>query len=49
MLPRNGRTSYSPDERAIGGGGSAGALGEGDQGRSLPAGQRENNEKSRKP
>ena len=48
VLPRNGRTGYSPDERAIGGGGSAGALGEGDQGRSLPAGQRDNSEKSRK-
>src|SRR5918992_2870920 len=42
VLPRNGRTGYSPDERAVGGG-SAGQLGEGDQGRSLPAGAKENN------
>jgi hypothetical protein len=48
VLPRNGRTGYSPDERAIGGGASAGALGEGDQGRSLPAGQRENNKERSK-
>jgi ethanolamine utilization protein EutM len=48
VLPRNGRTGYSPDERAIGGGGSAGALGEGDQGRSLPAGQRDNSKERSK-
>ena len=48
VLPHNGRAGYSPDERAVGAGSTAGALGEGDQGRSLPAGQRENNEKSRK-
>jgi hypothetical protein len=48
VLPRNGRTGLSPDERALAGGGSAGQLGEGDQGRSLPSGARENNEKSRK-
>src|ERR671929_624197 len=36
VLPRNGRTGYSPDERAIGGGAAAGQLGEG-EGRSLPA------------
>src|SRR5919107_2056262 len=36
VLPKNGRTGYSPDERAVGGGGQ-GQLGEGDQGRSLPA------------
>ena len=47
VLPRNGRTGYSPDERAIGGG-SAGQLGEGDQGRSLPAGQRENSKERSK-
>jgi ethanolamine utilization protein EutM len=47
VLPRNGQTGYSPDERALQGGGG-GQLGEGDQGRSLPAGQRDNNEKSRK-
>src|ERR687884_1501610 len=34
VLPRNGRTGYSPDERAIGGGSAAGQLSEGDQGRS---------------
>ena len=46
VLPTNGRTGLSPDERALqGGGGSAGQLGEGDQqqGRNLPAGSRENN------
>ena len=48
VLPRNGRTGLSPDERALAGGGSAGQLGEGDQGRSLPAGQRENSKESRK-
>src|SRR4028118_1239806 len=37
VLPKNGRTGFSPDERAVGGGGSRGELGEGDQGRSLPA------------
>src|SRR5215217_2039155 len=47
VLPRNGRTGTSPDERAIGGG-SAGALGEGDQGRSLPAGQRDNSKERSK-
>ena len=38
---------YSPDERAIGGG-SGGQLGEGDQGRSLPAGAKENNKERSK-
>src|SRR5215211_8110772 len=33
VLPTNGRTGYSPDERALGAG-AAGQLGEGDQGRS---------------
>ena len=47
VLPRNGRTGYSPDERAIGGG-SAGQLSEGDQGRSLPASARENNKERSK-
>jgi ethanolamine utilization protein EutM len=43
VLPTNGRTGYSPDERAIGGGGG-GQLSEGDPqgGRSLQ-GARENN------
>ena len=48
VIPRNGRTGYSPDERAIAGGGSAGSLGEGEQGRSLPAGARENNKERSK-
>ena len=49
VLPHNGRTGYSPDERAIGGGGSRGELSEGgDQGRSLPAGARENNKERAK-
>jgi ethanolamine utilization protein EutM len=49
VLPTNGRTGYSPDERAIGGGGSgSGQLGEGDQGRSLPSGSRENNKERTK-
>jgi ethanolamine utilization protein EutM len=50
VLPTNGRTGYSPDERAIGGGSAAGGgqLGEGDQGRSLPAGSRENNKERSK-
>jgi ethanolamine utilization protein EutM len=49
VLPKNGRTGFSPDERAIGGGGGArGELGEGDQGRSLPAGSRENNKERAK-
>jgi hypothetical protein len=47
VLPRNGRTGYSPDERALGGG-ARGELGEGDQGRSLPAGARENNKERSK-
>ena len=47
VLPTNGRTGLSPDERALQGGSAAGQLGEGDQqqqqGRNLPAGSRENN------
>jgi ethanolamine utilization protein EutM len=43
VLPRNGRTGLSPDERAIAGGAGGGQLGEGEQGRSLPAGAKENN------
>ena len=46
VLPHNGRTGYSPDERAIGAG-AAGQLGEGDQGRSL-SGTRENNKERAK-
>jgi len=49
VLPKNGRTGYSPDERALQqGGGGRGELGEGDQGRSLPAGTRENNKERTK-
>jgi len=50
VLPKNGRTGYSPDERALqqGAGGGRGELGEGDQGRSLPAGTRENNKERAK-
>jgi ethanolamine utilization protein EutM len=48
VLPRNGRTGYSPDERALAGGGSSSQLGEGEQGRSLPAGARENNKERSK-
>ena len=47
VLPRNGRTGYSPDERALAAGGSGGQLGEG-EGRSLPAGARENNKERAK-
>lgn len=48
VLPTNGRAGYSPDERAIGGGG-AGQLGEGDAGggRAL-SGTRENNKERAK-
>src|SRR3712207_908155 len=48
VLPRNGRTGNSPDERADGGGGSADQLGEGDQGRSHAAGAREDNKERSK-
>src|SRR3954462_5922527 len=49
VLPHNGRTGYSPDERALAaGGGSGGQLGEGEQGRSLPASARENNKERSK-
>jgi microcompartment protein CcmL/EutN len=48
VLPANGRTGYSPDERALQGGGSAGQLGEGSgEGRSLQ-GSRENNKERTK-
>ncbi len=47
VLPANGRVGYSPDERALQGGGSAGQLSEGDQGRSLQA-TRENNKERAK-
>src|ERR1700687_29649 len=40
ILPANGRTGFSPDERALQGG-ARGQLGEGDQGRSLSAGTRD--------
>jgi len=51
VLPHHGRTGYSPDERAVDAGsssGSAGQLGEGDQGRALPQGSRENNKERAK-
>jgi ethanolamine utilization protein EutM len=41
VLPTNGRTGFSPDERALGAG-AKGQLGEGDQGHSAQ-GTRENN------
>ena len=40
VLPANGRTGFSPDERALQGG-ARGQLGEGDQGRTLSAGTRD--------
>jgi ethanolamine utilization protein EutM len=40
VLPVNGRTGLSPDERALQGG-ARGQLGQGDQGRTLPAGTRD--------
>ncbi len=43
VLPVNGRTGLSPDENALQGGGTRGQLGQGDQGRSLGAGNREGN------
>jgi hypothetical protein len=47
VLPVDGRTGLSPDERALQGG-SRGQLGQGEQGRSLGAGTREvSKEKSR--
>jgi len=46
VLPKNGRVGYSPDERALQGGQAQ--LGEGDQGRSLPAGARDNNREKAK-
>jgi ethanolamine utilization protein EutM len=41
VLPVNGRTGLSPDERNLQGGGARGQLGQGDQGRTLPAGARD--------
>jgi len=46
VLPANGRTGFSPDERALHGGGR-GQLGEGDQGRSLSSSRDANKEKAR--
>lgn len=47
VLPKNGQNRYSPDERALQGGQSQ--LNEGDAaGRSLPAGQRDNNKERAK-
>jgi ethanolamine utilization protein EutM len=42
VLPVDGRTGLSPDERSLqGGAGARGQLGQGEQGRSLQAGSRE--------
>jgi hypothetical protein len=46
VLPRNGRTGYSPDERALHGG-SAGQLSEGEQGRSLQPSREVTKERSK--
>jgi ethanolamine utilization protein EutM len=46
VLPKNGRTGYSPDEKAVGGG-SHGQLSEGDQGRSLQGARENNREKAK--
>ena len=40
VLPFNGRTGFSPDEKALQGG-ARGQLGQGGQERSLPAGARD--------
>src|SRR5882757_8830527 len=47
VLPANGRTGLSPDERALQGG-ARGQLGDGDQGRSLSSGTREANKERAK-
>src|SRR5881394_5748 len=47
VLPRNGRTGFSPDERALQGGGTS-QLSEGDAGRSLSSGTRETNKERAK-
>jgi ethanolamine utilization protein EutM len=41
VLPVNGRTGLSPDERSLQGGGARGQLGSGDQGRTAPAAARD--------
>jgi len=46
VLPVDGRTGLSPDERALGGG-ARGQLGEGDQGRSLQGTREGSKEKAR--
>ena len=43
VLPVNGATGLSPDEKSLQGGGARGQLGEGEGGRSLGAGTREGN------
>jgi ethanolamine utilization protein EutM len=40
VLPKNGATGYSPDEKAIGGGSSRGQLGAGDANSEIPANDR---------
>jgi len=41
VLPVNGRTGLSPDERSLQGGGARGQLNSAEQGRNLPAGTRD--------
>ena len=48
VLPVNGRIGLSPDEQALQGGAARGQLGQGDQGRSLGAGNREGNKERAK-
>jgi ethanolamine utilization protein EutM len=43
VLPVDGKTGLSPDERSLQGGGARGQLGQGEQSRSLQAGAREGN------
>ena len=47
VLAHDGRTGYSPDERAIQGGAARGELVEGDQGRSLQGARENNKERSK--
>lgn len=48
VLPVNGATGLSPDERSLQGGSARGQLNAGDDGRSLGAGQREGNKERAK-
>jgi ethanolamine utilization protein EutM len=47
VLPVDGRTGLSPDERSLQGGGARGQLGEGDQGRSQSGAREGSKEKAR--